>query len=351
MNYRQLVIAQKDSSQKYYFSSKSNIVFSNELSDDLMKPNYFNGENTFYVEDENGNPIESIFQFRVNLAKVGIFVAYFNKETFSDEIREKLIQEISTLKTNGEIIPENQKNKIPTLFKMLEEAKPLFVCFSNTGEFILTRMSFDELLKDIDTSFPLLILMQSFIAIEEENTKKKKEKLFARPQKREKEPKVKKEKLPKEEREHRSVKEVLSSFYSLDFLFFGIFSMFVSFSGVSALHRLMAGEGIGVFLIVMMSLFIVTLYYATYRSYKEEEKFSYELNKIWIPVVYVAIGVALGIVAGYLVVTNAFKDDPEVVIDTALVLSIMSPATSLVCLLSIVSPIPLNLIFSKLRKK
>ena len=113
----------------------------------------------------------------------------------------------------------------------------------------------------------------------------------------------------------------------------------------------MAGEGIGVFLIVMMSLFIVTLYYATYRSYKEEEKFSYELSKIWIPVAYVAIGVALGIVAGYLVVTNAFKDDPEVVIDTALVLSIMSPATSLVCLLSIVSPIPLNLIFSKLRKK
>lgn len=347
---RQLVIAQKDSSQKFYFNSKCNIVISNSLSDDLLKQNYFNGENIYYVEKEDGTAIESIFQFRVNVAKVGIFIVYFNKETFTDEIREQLIKDVSTLKSNGEVEFETQKNKIPNLFKMFIEAKPIFVCFSNTGESILTRSMFEDMLKDIDTSFPLLILMQSFISIDEEQSQKKKSRLSLH----KKEPKIEKDKPineNKKNKEHRSVKEVFSSMYSLDFVFFGIFSMFVAFSGVSSLHRLMAKEGIGVFLIVMMALFIITLYYATYRSYKEEEKFSYELNKIWIPALYIAIGVTLGIITGYLVVTNAFKDDPEVVIDTALVLSIMSPVTAVISILSLFSPIPLSKIISKLRKK
>lgn len=355
MGIRQLVISQKDSSQKFYFNRKSNIVISNSLSDDLLKPNYFNGENQYVVEDENGNPIESIFQFIINLKDVGVFVAYFDRSNFNDENKEALITKLQSLKDKGETTLDNQKNKIPVLLKMLEEDKPLFVCFSNTSELILTRAYFDDLLTTFETSYPILILMQSLTSLLESSDPQKKQKKFAPVVKKEEKPReVKKEptiKEPKEKKEHRSFKETAKSLYCLDFLFFMIFSAFIAFSGVGALHRMLANEGIGVFLIVMMVLFILTLNYATYRSYKEEPKFQYKLPNLILLLSYIVIGVALGIVIGYIVVTNAFKADPEKPIDTMFVLAVMIPSTSIVAILSAFTPIPLSKLFSKMKKK
>ena len=348
MGIRQLVISQKESSQKFYFNRKANIVISNSLSDDLLKPNYFNGENQYVVEDEQGNPIESIFQFIINLKDVGVFVAYFDRATFTDENREELIGKLQSLKDKGETVLENQKNKIPILLKMLEEYKPLFVCFSSTGELILTRSYFDELLNTFETSFPVLILMQSLTSLLEDTLSEKKTK---KPIIVKKEPKVQKEYQTKEKKEHRSFKETMKSIYCLDFVFFGIFSAFIGFSGVSAVHRLMANEGIGVFLIVMMCLFILTLNYATYRSYKEEPKFKYELPSLLLLSTYIILGVTIGIIIGYMVVTNAFKEDPEHQIDTMFVLATMIPATVAASLLSMFTPIPISKLMQNLKKK
>ena len=50
MEFRQLIIAQKDSSARYIFNRKVNLVTSTELSDELLKANYDLENSSYFYE-------------------------------------------------------------------------------------------------------------------------------------------------------------------------------------------------------------------------------------------------------------------------------------------------------------
>ena len=348
MAIRQVTISQKDSTEKLYFRNKIDIVSSPELSDDLLKHNYFAGDHLFSLEKEDGSTYEKIFQIRINLSQVGVFMVFFDDEAFDNERKRALVEKISSLKGKGNETPEDRKAVVPILFAILQGFDPILVGFQNTTDEVLTRSSFEDLLKDVDTSFPLLLLVTS---VEEETPEEPKKQPKVKKEKPVKKAVEKKEKAPKESGRKFDIVGYLKSLASVDFVFFAIFAAFISFGLVVSLHQIMSGEGIAVFLMNMTVLFVITLYYATYRSYVEDEKFSIRPSQIYKPGLYIVVGLVVGFIIGYYVATMAFKQDPENPINIELIYTISIPVASFFALASLVTPIPIDILVKKIKRK
>lgn len=167
---------------KNEYSFEENLCFTNDkkLVKTLMRENIKNVNSSLIVKSMNNLPIYDVIQIKINVLDTGTFLVNFNKEKFTQEIREKLIENIKTLKDENEPTPELQKIKINKLINLLNEVEPMFATFRPYGDIVF---SFDDFKTFNKTSFMLI-----YLGIKDKVIKEK-------PQK---ELKVKQNKQPKE---------------------------------------------------------------------------------------------------------------------------------------------------------
>lgn len=336
MEFRQLIITQKDTQQRYVFNNRVNLVVSTDLSDELLIPNNSGVETSYLIESEEDIALNDVFQIKINIAQTGTMMLNFKKDALSEEQKQQFVQDLSALKDGVEPNDETQKAKIVKVIEIAEKYNPLFICYANTGDFIFTKSTFEGLIKDKELAFPILILLNSldFAAKSEKPSKKKTSKKTA--------PKVKK---------IGGLKFDFSALKNLDFIFFGIFSLFILFSLIISIFEFQNGEAIAVFLVVLSVIFLGTLIYAVYRASGEDEDFYKSWTKLIIPIIYIVIGNGLGVLAGFLVCKFALKVNDDKVINYTLVYALPIIISLVVTIGSLWSSIPLSPIIRKIRRK
>ena len=339
MEFRQLIIAQKESSARFVFNKKVNLVTSTELSEELLKENYNLENSTYTYESLESLPLAEVFQIKVRIASTGIVMLVFKKDALSEETKQLLFNEISALKDEQTPTSDLQKQKISRLIDIVNKYSPIYVAYANTGDFLFVKSTFEEIVSNKDIDFPVLVLLMPFGYVDTPSDKKKRKNID-----QPKQPVVKKEtgKI--------SFKEIVPELKSLDYVFFGIFSIFIAFGLVVSIFELLNGEGIAVFLLILTVAFFITLNYATYKAYKENSYFEYKIKRLIIPIIYIIIGLTLGLVLGYIITTYVIKAKEEIIINFGLVYGISIPLSLVLAMLSLATPKPIERIISKIKK-
>lgn len=344
MDFRRLIIAQKDSSTKYIFNNKVNLVTSTLLSDELLKPNYDLKETSYYFESLDNISIADVFQIKVRIASTGIVMVNFKNDALNEEQKQALFNEISVLKDNVEPTVESQKAKIGNLVDIVSKYQPIYLAFANTGDFLFVRSTFEEILLTKDINYPFLVLLPSINFVDTPSDSKRRRHNSQNPAPQ---PAPKRVRQPGEK---TTIKDILLTFKSMDYLFFGIFTMFIAFGLLISIFEIQNGEGIAAFLLILTIAFVVTLNYATYKAKKENSDFEYNVRGLIAPVTCILIGIILGIVIGWLISTYVIKVKEEVIINYTLVYGISIPVSLIVALLSLFTPTPIKKIISKIKK-
>lgn len=336
MEFRQLIITQKDTQQRYVFNNRVNLVVSTDLSDELLIPNNSDVETSYLIESEENISLKDVFQIKINIAQTGVMMLNFKKDALTEEQKQQFVQDLSALKDGVEPNDETQKTKIVKVIEIAEKYNPLFICYANTGDFIFTRSTFEGLLRDKELAFPILILLNSldFAAKTEKSPKKK----------------GAKKSTPKEKKSG-GAKFDFSALKNLDFIFFGIFSLFILFSLIISVYEFQNGEAIAVFLVVLSVIFLATLIYAVYRASAEDDDFYKSWIKLIVPIAYIVIGNGLGVLAGFLVCKYALKVNEGKEINYTLVYALPILISLVLTISSLWSSIPLRPIIRKLKRK
>lgn len=336
MEFRQLIITQKDTQQRYVFNNRVNLVVSTDLSDELLIPNNSDVETSYLIESEENISLKDVFQIKINIAQTGVMMLNFKKDALTEEQKQQFVQDLSALKDGVEPNDETQKTKIVKVIEIAEKYNPLFICYANTGDFIFTRSTFEGLLRDKELAFPILILLNSldFAAKTEKSPKKK----------------GAKKSTPKEKKSG-GTKFDFSALKNLDFIFFGIFSLFILFSLIISVYEFQNGEAIAVFLVVLSVIFLATLIYAVYRASAEDDDFYKSWIKLIVPIAYIIIGNGLGVLAGFLVCKYALKVNEGKDINYTLVYALPILISLVLTISSLWSAIPLRPIIRKLKRK
>lgn len=336
MEFRQLIITQKDTQQRYVFNNRVNLVVSTDLSDELLIPNNSEFETSYLIESEENISIKDVFQIKINIASTGVMMLNFKKDVLSEEQKQQFVQDLSALKDGVEPNDETQKAKIVKVIEIAEKYNPLFVCYANNGDFIFTRSTFEGLLKEKELGFPVLILLNSLDFAEKFQVKTKK--------------KTKKTSV-KNVQKSSKLKFDFSAFKNLDFVFFGIFSLFIVFSLTISIFEFQNGEAIAVFLVVLAVIFAAVLTYAIYRSSSEDDEFFKNWKKWIVPILYILLGIGLGAVGGFLVCKFALKVNEDKEVNYALVYALPIIISLVLCISLIWSPILLRPIVRKIKRK
>lgn len=344
MEFRQLIIAQKNTSNIYIFNHRVNLVTSTSLSDELLKENINLGDTSYFLKSENDISIADVFQIKVRIANTGVMMLNFKKDAFNEEEKQNLFNEISALKDDQTPTLELQKIKIGKLIDIVAKYNPIYLGYTNTGEILIAKTTFEEIIAIKDIDFPILVLLPS-IGYEDKPLTTKKGKLVKQ---NSSEPITKK--VDENSKGKFSFKEFIPQLKSLDYIFFGVFSIFIAFGTLISGFEIINGEGIAVFLIILSVAFVVTLNYATYKAYLENEYFEYKIKRLIIPCIYVALGLVVGIVIGYLITTYVIKLKEEVIANYAMLYGLTIVLSSLVAFVSLFTPIPLKKLISKIKK-
>lgn len=193
MEFNPIVFKFEEDKNEYSF--EENLCFTNvkKLVKTLMRENIKNGNSSLIIKSMNNLPIYDVIQIKINVLDTGTFLVNFDKEKFTQEIREKLIENIKTLKDENEPTPELQKIKINKLINFLNDVEPMFATFRPHGDIVF---SFDDFKSFDKTSFMLIYLGNKEKVIQEKPLKEPKEPKV----KPVKEPKVKPIKQPKEKK-------------------------------------------------------------------------------------------------------------------------------------------------------
>ena len=336
MEFRQLIITQKDTQERYVFNNRVNLVVSTDLSDELLIPNNSELETSYLIESEENISHKDVFQIKINIAQTGVMMLNFKKDALAEEQKQQFVQDLSALKDGVEPNDETQKAKIVKVIEIAEKYNPLFICYANTGDFIFTRSTFEGLLRDKELAFPILILLNSLdFAVKSEKSPKKKSA----------------KKSTQKEKKSGGAKFDFSALKNLDFIFFGIFSLFILFSLIISVYEFQNGEAIAVFLVVLSVIFLATLIYAVYRASAEDDGFYKSWIKLIVPIAYIIIGNGLGVLAGFLVCKYALKVNEGKEINYTLVYALPILISLVLTISSLWSAIPLRPIIRKLKRK
>ena len=338
MEFRQLIITQKDSSTRYVFNHKVNLVTSTLLSEELLKENYNLENSTYMYESLDNLPLGDVFQIKVRIASTGIVMVVFKKDALSEETKQTMFNEISTLKDNQTPTLELQKQKISNLIDIVNKYSPEYIAFANTGDFLFVKSSFDEITANKEIDFPVLVLLTPIGYVDTPSDKNKKRK------------QANKQPVVKKDNSTGSFKDIVPQLKSLDFIFFGIFSIFIAFGLIISIFEILNGEGIAAFLLILTVAFVITLNYATYKANQDSPYFQYKIKNMIIPAIYMALGIIIGIVLGYLITSFVLKVKDEIVINYTLVYGLSIPLSILFVYSSLALPIPLTKLFSKIKK-
>lgn len=328
MEIKKLIISQNNSSLRYSFFNKINVVPSNELSDAILSFSFEGGDPNYVIESEDNLSFADITHIKINLTETGSIIAAFHKGALTMEKREMLFGELSKLRGSDTITKENQEIKMRRIVQLVGDFSPIFLAYYNSGNFVFTKSSLDELLKECEISFPILILLPS-LDFEAKHAKARKLFKFG-----EKETKVAKEKLPKEKRHF-----VMPKLFTFDYMFFAIFTAFVAFGTFTSIFQILNGEGIAAFVIVLVVAFIITFNFAAYKTYKESDEFEYRISKLWVPVSYVVLGTVIGSFIGLFITQFVMSPKEGVEVNYSLILAIVLSATLLINVASLFSPL------------
>ncbi len=337
MEFKQLIISQNTTKERFIFNNKVNLVSSTLLSDELLKPNYDLTNSDFVLESEDSLSLADTFQIKIRIAQTGLMMLYFRKEVLSPEQKEELIKKIGELKDGVEPTLESQKIKIGKVIDIVSLYHPIFICFANNGDFIFTRSTFEEILNEKDNDFPLLVLLTSLGFADEISTKKKK---------------VTPTKQPKKSSTGKfDFSMIFEGLKNMDYIFFGIFSLFILFGLVLSIFEIQNQDALSAFILVLTIIFVITLYFAVYKASKDEEKYDISLKKLAIPLFYIVLGSTLGVVIGYVITTFVIKAKEEIVINYVLVYALSIVVGYLVSIASLFSPLVIAPLVAKLKKK
>ena len=335
MEFRQLIISEKEGLQRYTFSNKVNLVTSTLLSDELLKENINRESSDYVIESLNSISLIDVFQIKVNIQNTGVVMANFEKEKLSEEEKQKLISEISTLKDKVEPTFETQKVKIVNLIDILSKYSPIYVCFANKGDFVFTKSIFEDLLKERELDFPVLMLLPSLNYVYQSVQPKKK--VVSRPSSTKKV-------------SDGSKFDWLGSIKCVDFIFFGVFSIFIVFGTLIAGFEIINGDAISIFLVILSIAFVGIHYYAVYKAYKDNDKFIYEKKALVVPVIYIILGIIIGIVLAWVVNSFVLKLKEDVEPNYTLLYGLGISLSSLMAILGLFAPIPISKIVAKIKK-
>lgn len=345
MQTKQLVIFDSATSKRFVFNNKLSFVVSNELSNEIAYFDKQNHESTYVIESEDNLSFSETINIRINLKNTGIIIATFKKEKFTQGSKETLFNELMTLKDNLEPTKDSQIIKMMRVFNILKVFSPIFVSYINNGDIIITRQSLEEPISHLDISYPVLLLLVSF-DFEPVPKQEKGLRIFKKIEKKPRESKPKPERV-KGEKAKISIPEL----FNLDFAFFMIFTMFISFGSYFAIFQLINSEAIASFLLILVAVFLITLNFATYKSYKENNNFQLKLSRVWIPATYVIIGAVVGAIVGFVITKNLMTLKEDVTFDYGLMIGIIIPSTIVLGIASLCSPLLTSKIIKKLSKK
>ena len=322
-----LIFQNKNTKQEFAFENKVCVVEDRKFANGIKKQNYKNIDSEFVIKSLNDLHVSDVVQIKINLKNTGVFLANFKKEDLVEEKRQKLLEEISGLKSDEELTVENQTKKIVKLMKILGKYGPIYVAFGNF-DIIKVELN-DSVIKGL--SFPLLIMP-------------KQKKIFLNL-------KFKKSQAQANSQEKTNEKQPYApiELFVMDYFFIFLFSLLGSLAMVTAIFELMNKEGIGIFLVILSVAFIITESIAmTLTIYsKGREKNPYLRFYL---AIYIVLGVVIGIVGGYFISSGLIKTEIKD-FDYGKVVLLSSLISSVSLLSSIGTSIFINKIIIKINKK
>ncbi len=95
-----MILGFTDKTNEYSFENKVYLIEDKLLVSNLSKPNIKNQNSSMIIKTMNNISIADVVQIKINVAETGHFLASFDKEKFSEETRNELLQNIKTLKSS-----------------------------------------------------------------------------------------------------------------------------------------------------------------------------------------------------------------------------------------------------------
>ena len=326
MEKQNLVLGFREQEDNFTFENKVFLVQDKKLIENLSRPNIKNQDSSLVIKSLNDTHIADVIQIKVNIADTGHFLVSFNKETLTEELRNKLLEEIGTLKSSETPTLETQTKKIENLLDILSKYEPIYASFANTGD-IKIELS---LLETIAVSFPVLVL---------EQPQKKLIKIG----------KPKKEKQAKEKKDKPEVQYEPFPLFDVDYLFALIFSLLGAFAITASVFELMNKEGIAAFLIVLGVVFTITLVIAVHSTVYKKTVVRNPWLRYYLAI-FILVGIAGGIVTGYFICKGVLKTEIEN-FDYKKMLMFAIPISVVALLSSIESCRLANLVFKLIQNK
>lgn len=370
MEFNPIVFKFEEDKNEYSFEESLCFTNDKKLVKTLMRENIKNGNSSLIIKSMNNLPIYDVIQIKVNVSDTGTFLINFDKEKFAQEIREKLIEKIKTLKDENEPTLELQKIKINKLIRIINEVEPMYVTFRPHGDIVI---SFDDFKSFEKTSFILIYLgsKEKEIKVQEKESES-----ITQPIEKKTEEKIKVSEKPKNKKspgktgnfsekwavftnwfKHLKIKgikfkkpQIEFKLFTLDYLFILIFALLFSFGLYAGIYEVLVEESIAVFLFIMAVIFLGVLYYSFYSTTYKRRVVKYKNLKYWL-LLFVFVGCALGLTAGYLITTFAMKLPEDVILDLFLLLVISIPVSLFLSLISPLVSLLLNYICKHIKSK
>lgn len=346
-----LVLKFKDKEEEFSFENKVNFIEDKKLIQNLSRPNIKNQDSSLIIKSLNDTHISDVIQLKINVGETGSFLASFAKDSLTDEVRSKLLEEIGNLKGNETPTIDSQSKKVKELLGILNEFSPIYSTFSNSGDI---KLNVEEIV-DFELKFPLLVLKQPekklIFKIGKQNKEKPVKEKVEETSADEKAEKPKKEHKIKEKKE-RPVKEPKTyqpfALFDSDYFFVLFFALLGAFSITASVFEIMNKEGIATFLIILASILAITLVIAaTSVIYKKGE-----LRNPWLRYylgAYIVVGAIIGVVGSFFVCKYLLKTENTEFDYKKMVL--ISSLISAALLLSLSLSRVANIIFKKINQK
>ena len=310
MKTNELILKFEEKEEVYNFADKINKIENEKLAKILGRENVKNSNSTLIIKSMN-LPISEVIQFKINVSEVGSFLFNFEKQKMNDQIREEILSKITKLHDDSEPSKESQINKVKNLIKIISEYEEIYCSYLPNGKFKYTFEELSEALKDIEYSFPILLLENKEKGIFDAEGSKLGFRKF-----------------------------------TIDYLFTSIFSVLMTFGVMTGIFQIFNKQSIAAFLLVLAFVFFGVLTYSIYSViYKQNKEVNKKLK--YFLLIYTTIGIVVGIVVGWVICKFALNIEVEGLSlkNVALISTGISLALSIA---SIYTPKLINLIVKKI---
>ena len=269
-----LILKFEEKEEVYNFADKINKIDNEKLIKILGRENVKNSNSTLIIKSMN-LPIYDVIQFKINVSEVGSFLFNFEKGKMNDQIREEILSKITKLHDDVEPTKETQISKIQNLIKIVSEYEEIYCSYVPSGKFKLNFEEISEALKDVEFSFPLLVL----------NAK---------------------------DRDTFTAKGSKLGFkkFTVDYLFTSIFSTLMAFGIAVGIFQIYNKQSVAAFLLVLAFIFFGILSYSIYSViYKNKKEVNRGLK--YFLLIYTTIGIILGTILSFVICKYALKPEVE----------------------------------------